>query len=259
MKLLFSLLILASLGSCTAQIKNTETEVKTPQKTEQIPSEVEQHFMENDTVTAPSLSKGTVSNGKLENGRIVPFSGPNFHYFDTTSYLANRGFTNEKVLNTILQAYEALETSLPNRHFCLMECSHQHGGKLYPHRTHQNGLSVDFMMPKRKDDQPYYELDGLGAQHYMLKFDENGRYSEDPSVQLDFDAIALHILELQSAATQNGLSIEKVIINTSLKDELFATEHGKQLKTSGIYVVRNLTPLINALHDDHFHIDFRLE
>ena len=114
------------------------------------------------------------------------------------------------------------------------------------------------MMPKLKDSKPYYGLDNLGAQHYMLTFDQNGKYSKDPSIELDFNTIALHILELQSAAKQHGMSIEKVIINTGLKDELFSSEHGKILKQSGIYVVRNLSPLINSVHDDHFHIDFKL-
>lgn len=115
------------------------------------------------------------------------------------------------------------------------------------------------MMPKLKDGKPFYELDHLGAQHYMLTFDKDGNYSEDASIQLDFNTIALHIIQLEAAAKENGLSIEKVIINTDLKDDLFATEHGKKLQASEIYVVRNLTPLINSLHDDHFHVDFRLE
>ncbi len=257
MKFISALLILFSLGSCSAQLEKEET--TTPNTETNVLSEVDKHFHLNDTVNASSISKGTVSKGELVNGRIVPFSGKNFHYFDTTSYLADRGFTHKKVLATILDAYDAMDELLPGRHFCLMECSHKHGGKLFPHRTHQNGLSIDFMMPKLKDGKPYYKLDNLGAQHYMLTFDKEGNYSEDASIQLDFNTIALHILQLEAAAKENGLSIEKVIINTDLKDELFATEHGKKLQTSGIYVVRNLTPLINSLHDDHFHIDFRLE
>lgn len=257
MKILFVLTILCTLGSCTAQIKQ-ETSDSTA-TTESKDSEVDKHFHLYDDIQSPSTSGGSVSNGTLTNGRIFPFSGANFHYFDTTSYLADRGFTHEKVLKTVLEAYSSLESLLPDRHFCIMECSHKHGGKLFPHRTHQNGLSIDFMMPKLKDSQPYYGLDDLGAQHYMLTFDENGTYSEDPTIQLDFNTIALHILELQSAAKKNGMSIEKVIINTNLKDELFATENGKILKTSGIYVVRNLSPLINSVHDDHFHIDFKFD
>lgn len=253
-------LLLFSLGSCTAQLQEETPENANVSTTESKElSDVEKHQQLHDTVHMASVSTGTVSKGELINGRIVPFSGKNFHYFDSASYLANRGFTHEKVLETVLTAYDALDKQLPGRHFCIMECSHIHGGKLYPHRTHQNGLSVDFMMPKLKDGWPYYGLDSLGAQHYFITFDKNGRYSEDPSIQLDFNTIALHILELNAAAKQHGLSIDKVIINTDLKDELFATENGKKLKNSGIYVVKNLSPLINSVHDDHFHVDFKLE
>jgi len=260
MKFLFTIPVLCALTSCSAQ-NDTPPQSESNSTTESTKnlSPVDEHFHQNDTVTSPSESVGSVSNGSLKNGRIVPFTGKNFHYFDTTSYLANRGFTHEKVLETVLDAYEALDALLPGRHFCIMECSHRHGGKLYPHRTHQNGMSVDFMMPKLKDSNPYYELDNLGAQHYMLTFDENGKYSEDSTIELDFNTIALHILELQSAAKKNGLSIEKVIINTGLKDELFATENGKILKNSRIYFAQYLSPLINSVHDDHFHVDFKLD
>ena len=255
-------MIACTLGSCTTSTSSAQNQTNQPETSSEreiVATEVDEHFHEHDTVQESSESVGSVSNGSLKNGRIVPFSGKNYHYFDTTSYLANRGFTHEKVLNTVLETYEVLDSLLPGKHFCIMECSHQQGGKLYPHRTHQNGMSVDFMMPKLKDKEPYYGLDNLGAQHYMLTFDKNGKYSKDPSIELDFNTIALHILELQSAAKKNGMSIEKVIINTGLKDELFATEHGKTLKQSGIYVVRNLSPLINSVHDDHFHIDFKLD
>ncbi len=257
MKFPFILLTICMLGSCTAQVAQKSSGSTIPEKA--ILSKADQYFHLNDTIQESSKSKGSVSKGSLINGRIVPFSGNNFHYFDTTSYLADRGFTHENVLATLLDSYASLDTLIPGRHFCIMECSHKHGGQLYPHRTHQNGMSVDFMMPKLKDGQPYYELDNLGAQHYMLTFDKNGRYSKDNSIQLDFNTIALHILQLEVAAKKNGMSIEKVIINTNLKDELFATEYGQILKSSGIYVVRNLSPLINSLHDDHFHIDFKFK
>ena len=41
-----------------------------------------------------------------------------------------------------------------------------------------------------------------------------------------------------------------------LKDELYTCEYGEALKASGIYIVKSLTPSINQLHDEHYHIDF---
>ncbi len=137
-----------------------------------------------------------------------------------------------------------------------METANQKGGNLYPHRTHQNGLSIDFMMPLIKDNKPYYKLDSLGTRHYLLAFNDKGEYSTDTSIKVDFNLIAQHILILNEKAKKEDLKVKKVIIKIEFKDELFATEYGKKLKKSGIYVVRGLPKMINALHDEHYHIDF---
>ncbi|OFZ67664.1 MAG: hypothetical protein A3D92_23930 [Bacteroidetes bacterium RIFCSPHIGHO2_02_FULL_44_7] len=63
-------------------------------------------------------------------------------------------------------------------------------------------------------------------------------------------------MELEKAARKNNMKIEKVIWKMELLDELLASEHGKHLAKSGIYITRQLEPLINSLHDDHFHVDF---
>lgn len=203
-----------------------------------------------------SQPKGRVSKGSLINGKLMPYKGENFSYFDDESYLAGRAFTSESVKKSVLNSYDKMHTTLPERHFYLMELSNEEGGKIFPHRTHQNGLSVDFMMPMLKNNQPYYGLDTLGKNHYLLSFNENGEYSEDKEVKVDFDLIALHILELNKTAKEQGLKISKVIIKIEYKDDLFNTPNGKKLKDSGIYIVKGLTPLINHLHDDHYHIDF---
>lgn len=203
-----------------------------------------------------SQSIGTVSNGRLINGKLFPFKGTNFEYFDKNSYLAGKGFTHSIVKNIVLNSYKELETSIPNRQFKIMECSHQHGGKLQPHRTHQNGTSIDFMMPLIRDNQPYYELDNMGFAHYLLSFNDQGEYSLDSSISIDFESVNIHLLSLENHARELGYKIKKVIIKIELKDELFAAKNGKKLKESNVYLVRNLSPLINSLHDEHYHVDF---
>ena len=204
-----------------------------------------------------SKSLGTVSNGSLTNGKLIPFSGNNFHYFDTTSYISDRAFVNGKVRAAILESYAQLEETCEDHVFCVMECSHKHGGKLSPHRTHQNGLSVDFMTPLMKDSKPYYELDEIGAQHYLLDFDNQGRLKKDPSISIDFHTMAMHLEVLEREAKKVGLTIEKVIFKIELKDELKADQTGKALFDNGMYFARKLSPLINGLHDDHYHVDFK--
>jgi len=113
------------------------------------------------------------------------------------------------------------------------------------------------MMPKLKNQKPYYGLDTIGVNHYWLNFNNKGQYSKDTSITIDFESIAQHILLLQKEAKKHRLKIQKVIIKTELKDELFQGEYGKKLKESGIYIVKSLSPTINALHDEHYHIDFK--
>ncbi len=214
------------------------------------------YYEKNKGNSEKSKSLGTVSNGKLTNGKLLPFYGKNFSYFDKGSYLDGRAYVNGRVLNTILASYKKLEEVAPNRKFKLMESANREGGKLYPHRTHKNGLSVDFMMPLIKDNKPYYKLDSLGVTHYLLSFNDNGAYNKDTAVTVDFNLMAQHILILNEKAKQEGLKVKKVIIKIEYKDELFATEYGKKLKASGVYVVKGLSKMINALHDEHYHIDF---
>ena len=220
--------------------------------------EIEEFYQKNRGDNLPSQSVGTVAKGALKNGKLIPFKGHNFTYFDAQSYLNGRAFLNDKVLTTVLNTYKEFEILLPQRMFYVMECSNQEGGELFPHRTHQNGLSVDFMMPLIKDGLPFYGLDTLGAEHYFLEFDEYGRYKKDESVSIDFNLVAQHILILNKLANLLNVSIVKVIINIDLKDELFVTPFGKILKESDIYIVQKLSPLINSLHDDHYHIDFEI-
>jgi penicillin-insensitive murein endopeptidase len=258
-KFFIALVFLSVFWQCNTPPNNKPT----PQNLSIIPSfgekqnqEVIQYYNQYKNLDTSSISQGTVNNGKLINGVIVPFYGNNFEYFDSKSYLAGRGFLHYKVLQSVLNCYAELHQKLPERKFYIMECSHQHGGKLHPHITHQNGLSIDFMVPKVKNNEAFYGLDSLGINHYSLEFNAKGEYQKDPSISIDFETMATHILTLQQHLLQNKLKIAKVIFKTELKEALFATKSGKILQKSNIYFTKSLTPLINSLHDDHYHIDF---
>lgn len=258
MKISAFILSLIILQACTAQ---TDPANPTQKPTEKKPAEavsnpIRELYDQYQDEHKPSVSSGTVNNGSLKNGRLFPFKGPNFIYFDSTSYLNKHAFTHEKVYQTVLSTYQQFETTLPDFEFGLMECSNEHGGKIWPHRTHQNGLSIDFMSPLLKNGAASIDFNTIGLPHYLMDFDENGTYTEDSSYSIDFNLIARHILELNKQAKKNGLKIEKVILKIALKDNLFATEYGKKLKASGIYFAANLSDLIDSLHDDHYHVDF---
>lgn len=219
---------------------------------------VEQYAKAHLNDTMKSVSKGTVANGSLVNGKLFPFQGENFVYFDQNSYLKGRAFLNGLLKDAVLQTYDSLLSLYPLRQFTIMECSLKNGGELFPHRTHQNGLSIDFMMPKLKEGTPFYGLDSLGASHYWLNFDSNGRYVKDTNIHIDFELIAHHLLLLNASAKNYSLRVKKVIINTSMKQSLFMGKYGQMLKNSDIYIVQKLSPMLNALHDEHYHVDFDL-
>lgn len=220
------------------------------------PSGVEKYYAQNLPDDKPSKASGTPGSGSLSNGKLLPWCGANWSYFDAGSYKSGRAFLHHKALNATLNTYQKMENLAPGRQFKIMECSRKDGGQMKPHRTHRNGLSIDFMMPKLKDGEAYYGLDDKGQSHYLLAFDDSGKLKRNKSISLDFEMIALHLLTLDKEARKQGLYIKKVIINTNLKDELFAGKNGKKLKSSGIYVVKLLEPMINALHDEHYHVDF---
>ena len=255
----FAPIILLSLliQSCSGQT-DQPNKIKEPESSKPIgPNLIQELYDHYSEITEASISSGTVSNGSLKNGRIFPFKGPNFIYFDSTSYLNKHAFTHEKVNRTVLATYQTFESILPAFEFGLMECSNEHGGKIWPHRTHQNGLSVDFMSPLLKNGISTMDFNTIGLPHYLMDFDETGIYTEDNNYSIDFNLMAQHILELDKQARKNCLKIDRVILKIALKDNLFATEYGKKLRASGIYFATNLSELIDNLHDDHYHVDFK--
>ena len=214
--ILFGIIFLISCTSPTKLPAETKP-VKTVKKTKKEIA-VQRYMDQYKDNNQPSTSIGTVSTGALSNGKLFPFYGPNFEYFDTLSYFNHRAFVNGKLKKTMLQAYHVLDSQIPSRKFVVMECSNKKGGTMHPHRTHQNGLSIDFMMPLIKGDSAYYELDTLGAAHYWLRFDRNGRYANDTLISIDLNLVARHLLILDDQARKNGLKISMVLNRSSTKD-----------------------------------------
>ena len=204
-----------------------------------------------------SKSIGKVNNGKLINGRKFPYNGNNYQYFSPFSYyILNRAWTHSKIVDITLDTYKECEKKLPNHQFLLMECSKKNGGKMNPHRTHQNGTSIDFGTPLLKNGKPYKTHNNLGIYHYLMSFDEKGNSTTNKNVTIDFESMAQHILILDKIARKQNMYVKKVIFKINLKDDLFKTKSGKKLKRKKIYFARKLPKIIDNLHDDHYHVDF---
>ncbi len=206
-----------------------------------------------------SESVGSVRNGKLSNGWLLPFKGKNFEYFSHFSYyILNCGYVNDKIYHTIMDAYKACESTCAEQKFRLMECTRKHGGKMVFHWTHQNGTSVDFMVPTKRGRKIDVLSDHFGLAHYLLQFNEGGQLKFSRKTEIDFETMAKHIIALDDACRKNGVRIRKLLFNTALIDELLNTSAGSMIRNRDIFIPRRVSDLINNLHDDHYHVDFEI-
>ncbi len=206
-----------------------------------------------------SESTGTVRNGKLKNGWLIPYQGDNFHYFSPFSYyILNNAYVHSTVHATVLDAYKICGHTCPDKEFVMMECTRRHGGRMIFHWTHQNGMSVDFMTPKKKGDYSQVWANKAGLLHYLFKFDEDGKFNLSSKIQIDFDTMARHLIALDDASKKHGLRIRKILFHTDLHDDLFGSPSGQLLVERNLNFIPHLNDLINGFHDDHYHVDFEI-
>ena len=199
--------------------------------------------------SAPSQSIGSVANGSIKHAKRIPFRGDNFTTYSLLGYLAGRTFAHETVRDIVLDAYKDCATTSPEHVFVLGESGCRKGGRFLPHRTHQNGLSVDFMVPMKKKGVPYRCFHIANLWGYGMEFDTKGRMGE---VEIDFEAAALHLLALKKAAEKRGWAMQKVIFDPVLRPKLLATSVGSKIKNLPFTKRR-----VIIRHDDHYHIDFK--
>ncbi|WP_233468151.1 penicillin-insensitive murein endopeptidase [Zooshikella ganghwensis] len=198
-----------------------------------------------------STCYGTTANGRLLNGVSLPDEGKNFITYSDTAAALGRTYVHSTVRNVILDAYQALSQSLPKTQFKYGETGFKEGGRFRPHKTHQNGLSVDFMVPvKDKSGQPSilptHVFNKFG---YAVEFDQTGRTDD---LYIDFPAIAAHLRALHQTATQRGIKIWRVIFDPKLQPYLWQTADGAYLRKHLTFSKRRSW----VRHDEHYHVDF---
>lgn len=198
----------------------------------------------------PSRCYGTAVSGRLMHGRRLPYSGVNFRAYSLLGYLSGRTFMHGSIRDAIISSYARVARERPELRYIYGESSWPWGGSIWPHRTHANGTAVDFFVPLRTRagevaEMPVSVLNKLG---YEIAFDNTGRAGD---LQIDFEAMALHLVALDQAAREHGLKIRRVIFDDNLQRHLSATEAGAKLS-------RRLPFLGKAWirHDQHYHVDF---
>jgi penicillin-insensitive murein endopeptidase len=199
----------------------------------------------------PSVCYGNPRNGRLENGKRLLYAGANYRAYHIAGFLTGRTYMHSAVRDTLRDAYAALERSDPELRFVYAETGWRRGGRFWPHRTHANGTSVDFMVPLRTEKGEVTEIQAsvLNKLGYSITFDNEGRRGR---LRIDFEAMAKHLLALHEAARAHGIGIRRVIFEPPLHRLLFATEAGKALQGRMEFMRRPAW----VRHDQHYHIDF---
>jgi len=183
----------------------------------------------------------------------LPTSGPNFEAYSLMALPLGRIYVHSQVRKVILQAYADLEKSQPGKKYKFAETGFEQGGPFKPHKTHQNGLSVDFTVPviNKSGESVYLPTTVFNKWGYSIEFDKQGRYQD---YRIDFESLAAHLVALHKAAKKNGFDIWRVIFDPKLQPYLFKTRYGAYIKKN----IKTSKRKSWVGHDDHYHVDFKL-
>ncbi|MDH5766483.1 MAG: penicillin-insensitive murein endopeptidase [Gammaproteobacteria bacterium] len=200
-----------------------------------------------------STCYGTTSSGYLVNGVELPSSGKNFVNYSTIARLAGRTYVHSSVRQIIINAYKRLEQEQPDKVYKYAETGFKNGGEFSPHKTHNNGLSVDFMTPviNKEGESVHLPSHPFNKFGYDIEFDRNGHYDD---LKIDYTALAAHIYALHKEARVLGHDLWRVIFDPELQIHLFATPYGSYLKKN----IQFSTKRSWVRHDEHYHVDFAI-
>ncbi len=200
---------------------------------------------------AESICYGTPSNGRLEHGVQLSESGANFEPYSSVGVSLGRTYVHSKVANVVSAAYSALTRSAPGVQFVYGESGWEHGGRIRPHRTHQNGLAVDFMVPIRDRERRSVALPSAMTNKfgYGIEFDSRARFE---NLTIDFDAIAEHLYALHQATKAEGIKVERVIFDPAFIPKLYETKRGDFIRANISFMKGHAW----VRHDEHYHVDF---
>ena len=208
-------------------------------------------FGSTSAAAAESQCYGTVSSGSIESSVNLPNSGPNFAAYSTLAASTGRTYVHSKVAEIVVAAYSSLATERLNTAYVYGETGLASGGRFRPHRSHQNGTSVDFFVPVKNVDGKSVPLPtGIMTRFgYDIEFDANAKYKE---YSIDFEAMAEHLYQLHQAAKAHGSGFSLVIFDTQYLPKLFATRRGPYLQQNLPFMKGK--PWVR--HDEHYHVDF---
>lgn len=209
--------------------------------------------MSNYSYAIESICHGTTSNGSLKNGVQLPSKGQNFEGYSTIARISGRTYVHSSVKKVILASYKHLEMLEPDKIYKYAETGFETGGQFKPHKTHRNGLSVDFMTPVVNTDNesvhlPTHPFNKFG---YNIEFDQYDKYD---GYSIDYVALAAHIVTLHKESKKLGFDLWRVIFDPELQPKLLKTKYGNYLKANIQFSKKRSW----VRHDEHYHVDFAI-
>lgn len=203
------------------------------------------------TIAAESTCYGTTRNGYLVNSVKLPNKGKNFISYGVIPVQAGRTYVHSKVRKVVVDAYHLVLKEQPNKVYKYAETGFKKGGQFKPHKTHRNGLSIDFMVPvvDKQGKSVHLPTNPLNRYGYNIEFDKQGKYKD---YLLDYEALGAHIVALHKIARKNGIALWRVIFDPELQPYLYKTRYGEYIKNN-IKIPKKKSWV---RHDEHYHVDF---
>jgi penicillin-insensitive murein endopeptidase len=201
---------------------------------------------------APSRASGRPGHGHITAAKAMPPSGDGFATYSYLGAALGRQYVHGAVARTLADAFARAAGQKPGRRFQLAETGWRHGGRFRPHRTHQNGLSVDILVPAMDAAGHPQTLSTWPWQlfGYGWEFDAAG---ESGDLRIDFESLAQLLLALDAAAPPHGLRIELIIVAPEYLPRLLMTPPGHRLEPLRGRFMRHAAWI---RHDEHVHVDF---
>ncbi len=193
-----------------------------------------------------AVSGNVECNGVRAKTVQMPVSGENFSSYCLPCIAALRTYAREPVIKTVVAAYGAMADSHRETRFLYGEIGFPDGGRFRPHRTHREGLSVDFMVPL--GDGKVMKTNALNRYGYDAEFSREQGAGKDGNI--DFNALAAFISALEKQAKIHGGKIRRIFFAPDLQPRLL------EQAPDNVRAIRFNKKQSWVRHDDHIHVDF---
>ena len=177
----------------------------------------------------------------------------NYVSYSSVARLAGRTYVHSAVKKIIVAAYQDLEIEQPKKVYKYAETGFKQGGPFKPHKTHRNGLSVDFMTPvhNKEGQSVHLPTNPLNKFGYKIEFDDKDQFE---GLTIDYEALAAHIVALDKQAKKQGYDLWRVIFDPKLQPNLLKTQYADYLRKNIEFSKKRSW----VRHDEHYHVDFSI-